>query len=46
MDRKELSARLATHMEDRFQIPLILALLALALEAALSDRRKVARGSP
>ncbi len=40
MDRKELSARLATRMEDRFQIPLFLALLALVLEASLSDRRK------
>jgi len=46
MDRKELSARLATRMEDRFQIPLFLALLALVLEATLSDRRKVTRGSP
>ncbi len=46
MDRKELSARLATHMEDRFQIPLLLALLALSLEAALSDRRKVIGGNP
>ena len=43
MDRKELSSRLATQMEDRFQWPLILALLALGLEAWLADRRRAVR---
>jgi len=40
MDQKELSSRLASNLEDRFQVPLVAALALLALEALLADRRR------
>ncbi len=44
MDRKELSSRLATNMQERFQIPLLAAVLALAAEAAVGKRRRARSG--
>lgn len=43
MDQKTLSARPHTAYEERYQIPLVLAILLLGLEAAVPDRRR--RGS-
>ena len=40
MDQKELSSRLATNMEDRFQLPLLGAIALLAAEAVLARRRR------
>ncbi|MGD8376227.1 MAG: VWA domain-containing protein [Acidobacteriota bacterium] len=40
MDRKELSSRLATNLEDRYQLPLLAALGLLGLDALLADRRR------
>jgi len=40
MDRKELSSRLAGNLEDRYQIPLVLATLALIAEAFLARRSR------
>lgn len=40
MDQKTLSSRLVTHYEDRYAYPLGAALVLLALEAALGDRRR------
>jgi Ca-activated chloride channel family protein len=41
MDQKTLSTRLVTHYEDRFVYPLGAALVLLAIEAALGDRRRI-----
>lgn len=40
MDQKSLTGRLHTAYEERYQIPLVVAILLLGLEAALSDRRR------
>ncbi len=40
MDQKALSGRLQTAYEERYQIPLGVAIAILALEAGLSDRRR------
>jgi Ca-activated chloride channel family protein len=45
MDRKELSSRLASNLEDRFQVPLLVALLALGVEALLRKRGRRPQGS-
>jgi len=45
MDRKELSSRMAGNQEDRFQAPLLLAVLALVAETFVSRRRR-RRGGP
>ena len=41
MEGKELSTRLTTSMEDRFQMPLALAVLLLCAETLLAERRRV-----
>ena len=52
MEKREISSRLATRFEDRYQIPLGVALVLLALEAAWmprprrEKREKVALGGP
>jgi Ca-activated chloride channel homolog len=47
MDQATLSARLHTAFEDRYQLPLALAILLLLLEAAIGDRqRQEPRESP
>jgi Ca-activated chloride channel family protein len=46
MDAHEFGAVLRTRYEDRFQAPLLLALLALAAEALLGDRRGPRAVSP
>jgi Ca-activated chloride channel family protein len=43
MDAREYGAVLRARYEERFQIPLLLALAALAAEALLGDRRRKAR---
>ena len=40
MEKREVESRLIKHYEERFQIPLALALLALLLEPLMSDRIK------
>jgi Ca-activated chloride channel family protein len=46
MEKRELASRLMTQYEDRFQYPLFLAVLCFALEAFLTDRRRIPeRGS-
>lgn len=40
MDQRTLSGRMLSVYEERYQIPLLAALLLLALEAALADRRR------
>lgn len=40
MDQREMQQRLLTRFEERFQIPLALALALLVLEALLPDRRR------
>ncbi len=40
MDQGSLSSRLHTALEERYQLPLFVAIVLLALEAALSDRRR------
>jgi len=40
MDQKTMSGRMLSVYEERYQIPLLAALILLALEAALSDRRR------
>jgi len=40
MEKREVESRLIKHHEERFQIPLVLALLALLLEPLISDRIK------
>ena len=40
MEKREVESRLIKHHEERFQIPLVLALLALLLEPLMSDRIK------
>ena len=42
MDQKALSSRLHTAYEERYQMPLAAAILLLAVEAALSDRKRAA----
>ena len=42
MDQKTMSGRMLSVYEERYQIPLLAALILLALEAALLDRRRVA----
>ena len=44
LDSREYGAVLRTRYEDRFQIPLALALLALLAETLLGDRRRPDRG--
>ncbi|MCM8781937.1 MAG: VWA domain-containing protein [Candidatus Omnitrophica bacterium] len=41
MEKKELETKMAKQYEERFQLPLGIAFLLLALEFILSDRRKV-----
>ncbi len=41
MDKKELESKLVQNFEDRFQYPLSLAVLCLALELWITERRKV-----
>ena len=43
MDQKELGSERLSRREERYQIPLALALLCFAAEAALSDRRRRVR---
>jgi Ca-activated chloride channel family protein len=43
MEKKELQSRMVHRYNERFQIPLALALLGLALEGLLSDRRRALR---
>lgn len=45
MDRRTLSSRMMSAFEERYVIPLGAALVLLALEAALGDRRRVARAA-
>jgi len=40
MEKRELETKMAKQYEERFQIPLVLAFLLLAVEFILSDRRK------
>jgi len=40
MDQKTMSGRMLSVYEERYQIPLLVALILLALEAALLDRRR------
>ena len=40
MDKREVESRLSKHYEERFQIPLVLALLALLLEPLIAERKK------
>lgn len=42
MDQRTMSGRMLSVYEERYQIPLLAALVLLALEAALSDRRRSA----
>jgi Ca-activated chloride channel family protein len=46
MDAREYGSVLRARYEERFQIPLLLALAALAAEAVLGDRRRKARVTP
>jgi Ca-activated chloride channel family protein len=41
MDKKEMSARLTTQYEERYQVPLALGLLALVVDTFLTGRRRV-----
>jgi len=43
MEKKELESKLYQNFEDRFQYPLVLAIIFLALEAWMSERRKPGR---
>jgi len=43
MEKRELRSKKFTRYEERFQYPLFLAIVAFALEALLSDRRRVRR---
>jgi Ca-activated chloride channel homolog len=43
MDKKEMSARLMTQYEERYQVPLFLGLLALVTDTFLTGRRRVGR---
>ncbi len=43
MDKRELQSSMERRFEDRYQIPLLLALLLLALEPLLGDRRPAVR---
>jgi Ca-activated chloride channel family protein len=40
MEKKELESKLYQNFEDRFQYPLAMAILLLAIEAGMSERRK------
>ncbi len=46
MDRQTLSSRLHRSYEDRYQLPLAITLVLLALEAAIPERMKRAVGPP
>lgn len=46
MEKREIAARLATRFEDRYQIPLIGALVLLVIEAAWIPRRKTSAEQP
>ncbi|HEU4402880.1 MAG TPA: VWA domain-containing protein, partial [Candidatus Polarisedimenticolia bacterium] len=46
MDQRTLSARLQTAFEERYQWPLLLALLLLGLEAAISERTRTGAAGP
>jgi Ca-activated chloride channel family protein len=46
MDKKEMSARLTTQYEERYQVPLALGLLALVVDTFLTGRRRIRAGSP
>ena len=41
LEKKELESRLFQNYEDRFQYPLALAVLCLAVETLIGDRRKL-----
>jgi len=41
MEKKELASRLMTQYEDRFQYPLFLAVVCFALEAFITDRKRM-----
>jgi Ca-activated chloride channel family protein len=43
LEKKELEGMLATHFEERYQWPLTLAALVLALEMLIPNRRREAR---
>ncbi len=43
MEKKELESRLVQNFEDRFQYPLSIAFICLALEACVSERRRPGR---
>ena len=40
MEQKELFSKKAAHYEERYQIPLVLALLLLVAESLLGERRR------
>ncbi|MBN2054522.1 VWA domain-containing protein, partial [bacterium] len=43
MEKRELESRLYTHKEDKFQLFLLPAIVLLAIEAVVTDRRRAAR---